>query len=249
MLENQKDRAVAIHKIFLRLGHNYHIEIDNFEDSPKILQPYEVFKKNYDPIDFYAVNLNKIQFTKLWNNKKAKQKLILSTSEGRYVVKSGLNFWDPMGDFFHNHLSAVIRPMRVMHKGKAYGSNCIYIVEFKQGAREEVVPIYPGDYQINKFRNFSLSQASLESKDVLEEYLYEKVAECGLACDEIVVHDIEKWRKNCFGDYYKQTFTAEYYNWMTYRVFGRFATLSRDYKMRRRNRQFQKNANRVGGSD
>ena len=38
-LENLKDRAVVILKIYLRLGHGYFVEIEDFENSPLILRP------------------------------------------------------------------------------------------------------------------------------------------------------------------------------------------------------------------
>ena len=44
-LENLKDRAIVIFKIYLKIGHNYFLEIENFNGEPLILKPFELFKK------------------------------------------------------------------------------------------------------------------------------------------------------------------------------------------------------------
>src|SRR5439155_13648994 len=43
-LENLKDRAVVIFKIYMKFGNNVFIEIDDFANNPLILKPFEVFK-------------------------------------------------------------------------------------------------------------------------------------------------------------------------------------------------------------
>lgn len=50
-LENLKDRSTVIFSIYLKIGHNYFLEIENFESSPLILKPFEVYRKEYDAID------------------------------------------------------------------------------------------------------------------------------------------------------------------------------------------------------
>ena len=75
-LENLKDRAVVIFKIYLQVGHNYFIEIDDFEDNPLILRPFEIFYKEYDPIDLYSVGMGRILLNDLLDDKSAKQKIV-----------------------------------------------------------------------------------------------------------------------------------------------------------------------------
>jgi hypothetical protein len=72
-LENLKDRPVVIFKIFLKLGHNYFIEIDDFEDSPLILKPFEVFHREYEPIDMYSVGMGRILLNDLFEKPKVKK--------------------------------------------------------------------------------------------------------------------------------------------------------------------------------
>lgn len=241
VLENFKDRPVVIFKTFLLTGHNYYIELENFEDEPKILKPYEVYSKQYDPVDFYSVNMRRINLNSLLNSKDVHSQIVLSTSHGKYVVKEWIKRWDPIGDFFKNHMTALIHPMRSTYKNKCFGSEVKYIVDIKtEDDREETIPIYPKDYEIRKFRKFLLTRDSLNSKDSLEEYLLEQVLCGALNCKDINVHDIEAWRNEHYSDDYKKVIEAKHYNWFMYFVVGRILTKLSDVRLYIKNRKHRK---------
>ena len=128
VLENLKDRAVTIFGIYLRLGYNTYVLIDEFTDQPLILRPFETFQRDYDPIDFYASGFKRVQINKLLAKDRVRKQLILSTSEGRYSVRRYIRAWDPVHIFFRNHMTAIIRPVRSIYKGAAYGANSIFLV-------------------------------------------------------------------------------------------------------------------------
>ncbi|MFD0949952.1 hypothetical protein ACFQ0F_06045 [Paraperlucidibaca wandonensis] len=240
-LENLKDRAIVIFKIYLKIGHNYYLEVEDFGDSPLILKPFEAFKKEYDAIDLYSINMNRIDLNKIFDDKKAKKKIVLSTSDGKYVVSSWIKNWDPVYDFFNNHLTAVIHPRRATYKGKAYGINTKYIVDIKtESGKEEVIPIYPRDYEIKKFKNFRLTKECLTSKENLEEYLYEQVGAGILNCSEISVHDTESWFNETYESEHKKTIEAKYYNWFFYKILGSVLTKYSNYRLRRKNKKAKK---------
>lgn len=244
-LENLKDRAIVIFKIYLKIGHNYFLEIDDFDNEPLILKPFEVFKKEYDPIDLYSINMNRIDLSDLFNNKKIKKRIVLSTSDGQYVVNSWIKRWDPVYDFFKNHLTAVIHPRRATYKGKSYGINAKYIVDIKtENGKEEVIPIYPRDHEIKKFRNFRLTKDSMESKDTLEEYLYEQVGLGVLNCTDISVHDMNTWFNETYETENKEIIKATYYGWFMYKIVGPIITKYSDYQLRKKNRLTRKRANK-----
>ena len=51
-------------------------------------------------------------------------------------------------------------------------SEAKFVVTFShEGGKEEVIPIYPGDHELKKFRGFNLTEESLESKHALECFL------------------------------------------------------------------------------
>lgn len=240
-LENMKDKAEIIYKIFMRLGHNYYVVIEDFEDNPLILKPFEAWTKQYDPIEYYSVNMNRIKLNNLFSDRKVKTDLVLSTAQGKYIVKPRDRYWDPIVDFFKNHMTAIIHPIRGTYKEKAYGSNAKYIVDISlKGGKEEVIAIYPRDYEIKKFRKFSLTQDSLNSKESLEEYLYEKVGEGVLNCTEIKVHDLESWRKESYEMDSKKIIEAKHDGYLFYHVVGRVLTILSDFRMKIQNKRRRK---------
>lgn len=240
-LENFKDRPVVIFKIFLLVGHNYYIELEDFDEEPKILKPYEVYSKQYDPVDFYSINMRRIKLNSLLDSKEVRSKIVLSTSHGKYSVKEWIKRWDPIGDFFKNHMTALIHPMRSTYKNKCFGSEVKYIVDVKtEDGREETIPVYPRDYEIRKFRNFCLTRESMKSKDSLEEYLLEQAINGALNCSEINVHDIEAWRNEHYSDDYKKVIEAKKYNWFMYFVVGRLLTKLSDMRLYFDNRKHRK---------
>lgn len=243
VLENHKDRAVVIYQMFLRIGHNYFIEIEDFGKEPLVLNPFEVYRKDYDPIDFYSVSLSKIELNNLLDNKRYPKKIILSTSNGKYIVKKRIEYWNPIGLFFKNHMTAIVHPMRTTYKGISYGNNARYIVEFKtKNAGEEIIAIYPNDYTIQKFRKFSLTKKSLESKEALEEYLYSQATEGNLNCDDIKVFELDKWREDIYDKENKRIIKADYCNWFYHHLIGRIWTIFSNMQMKKKNKVVKKKA-------
>lgn len=99
-LENLKDRATIIFDIYFKLGNNNYLEIESFEDSPLILKPFEVYHKDYDPVLFYSEGVDTIQINKLLNDDKLKKYVLLSTTDGKYVVKTNTKRWSTINVFF-----------------------------------------------------------------------------------------------------------------------------------------------------
>lgn len=250
-LENIKDRPVVIFKVFLLVGRNYYIELENFEQDPKILKPYEIYSNQYDPVDFYGVSMRRIKLNQLLDSRNVKSHLVLATSNGKYIVKEWIKRWDPISDFFNNHMTALIQPIRSTYKNKCYGSEVKFIVDIKtEDGKEETIPIYPRDYEIRKFKDFSLTKESIETKETLEEYLLELTLEGGLKCSDIEVHDIESWRKEAYADDYNEIIEAKYYNWFNYVVVGRILTKLSDIRLyfeNRKHRKANKALHRISG--
>jgi hypothetical protein len=236
-LENLKDRALVIFRIYLQIGHNYFLEIEDFENNPLILKPFEIYYKEYEPIDLYSIGMGRILLDDLLDDKAIQRRIVLSTSEGKFVVKDYINYWDPIGLFFQNYATAIIRPLRSTYKGKSYGSNAKYIVEFKmENGSEEIVSIYPRDYEVRKFKHFPLTRESLESKETLEEFLYEKVLDGIIKCADVTVYDMDNWRKEIYEDETKRVITAKYANWFEYYVVARIVSRISDYRLKKQNR-------------
>jgi hypothetical protein len=98
ILENLKDRAVTIFALYLRVGHSYYIQIEDFEDRPLLLRAFETYQKDFGPIQFYGINNNRINLNRLLDDRNIKKGLVLSTADGKYVVPSRIMQWNPIAD-------------------------------------------------------------------------------------------------------------------------------------------------------
>ena len=224
-LENFKDRSVIIFKVFLRVGANYYIVLDNFEHTPKILMPYESYASHYEPVDFYCLNLNRIKLNHLLSSKKVKKHLVLSTSHGKYVVKEWIDRWDPVHDFFDNHLTASVLPMRPTEGVGYYGSDVKYLVRLHtEDGYKKTIPVYPSDYNYPRFEKFRLTKESLSSRETLGDFLTDQAINGNLKCVDIEVIDADQLRKNTYGHDFKESFEAKHYSWFFYVVVGKLLT-------------------------
>jgi hypothetical protein len=236
ILENLKDRAVTIFAIYLRIGHNYYIELENLEDKPLVLKAFETDQRHFGPIEFYGCNGHKLDFNKLLADHKVKKKLVLSTSDGKYEVPSVMRRWSPTYDYFRNYMTTTARPVRSTHKGKDLGSNIKYVVELiPDEGDEEIILIHPRDYELKLFRDFSLTQDALETKNTLDQYLHKMKDENKLNSKKILVYDLHEWRQRAHDFYKGEPVRAEYASAFQYHVIGRFYSMYSNWKSRREN--------------
>lgn len=243
-VENLKDRAVTIFAIYLRVGHNYFIEIEDFEDSPLVLRAFETWHKEYGSIEFDGINARRISMNPLFDDKRAKKRIVLSTSDGKYVVTKTPKRWSPVRDFFSNHMTATIRPVRSTYKTMAIGGRVLYVVDVVPSNGEpEIIPIHPRDYEVKRFRNFRLTKESLATADALKQFLEEQLYAGTLVCRSFEVVDIASWRKRERDFYNGSPIKAHYAGYLAYKVLGRIATEISDRKLRKQNLLAQKRVN------
>lgn len=232
-LENVKDRSVVIYKIYLEVGHGIYIEVENLTDNPLTLGPYDVYQKEYDPIEFYTHGLRRL--TGLLDDITKRRRIVLTTSQGRHIPKSSTRTYDdPLFDtILTNFSTGIARPHRLFYKGRSYGSEAKYILTLIGHDQEEIViPIYPRDYEVKKIRNVCLTRESLESKQALE-CLLERQIRAGTApfiCFEVV--DIESSIRTAFEDY-PRSFAVVHQGWFSYHVVDRLMTIWENWNWRR----------------
>lgn len=243
VLENLKDRAVTIFAIYIRIGHSYYIELEDFEEKPLTLKPFETYWKSYGPIEFYEVSTRQIKIDQLIQKDTIKKAIVLSTSDGRYVVPTHIPRWHPVGDLFKNYLTAIVRPVRATFDGKDLGANTRFVIElFHKNGEKETILVHPGDFRVVMFRKFSLTRESLQSKEALEMHLKDGIEKGHLSSERFVVHDIDKWRSEAHKQYFKDPLVADYYNVFQYFVMGRIGTYLHNRKTHKANRAQQEAA-------
>lgn len=237
-LENLKDKAVVIFSIYLKIGENYYLELEDFENSPLILKPFEAYQKNFDAVICYSVSMKRISVNSLLKDNSVKKRMILSTSNGKYEVSTNIKRWDPISDFFKNHMTAVININRLFHKGKSYGSNVKYLLEFKfEDEIEQVIPIRNGDERLKIFTNFQLTKDSLESKEKLLKFIELQKTKGNIKYLQVEVHDFQEACRNIFKQYDNEIIEANYYGKFKYKILGRLFTVIDNYKLKYQNRK------------
>ncbi|PYB93593.1 hypothetical protein [Pseudomonas fulva] len=241
VLENLKDRAVTIYGIFLKVGHNFYIKLEDHDEAPLIMKPYETYHKKMGEIIFYTVNSNTIKMEKLLQDKKAKKRLVLSTSEGKYVVPKQVKRWSPIGEFFRNHLTGLIHIVRVTHNGECIGGNVDFIVDIlKKDGATETIQLLKSDYQLKIFRSFDLTRECLESKDSLQLYLEKRLEEGLLSAGSTVkVYDFGERATTIKEHYEGDEIIAERWGGFYYHIFGPLYTRYSGFMMKKRNKRVQ----------
>ncbi|RHW36683.1 hypothetical protein D1B33_09795 [Lysinibacillus yapensis] len=242
-LENLKDRAIVIFSIYLQVGENYYIELEDFEEEPLILKPFEVYRSHYDPILFYSVNTKRIKLDDLIEDRNVKKKIILSTSNGKHVVKPFKKHWNPISLFFKNHLTAVVSINRLKYKGIGYGSNIKYLIELSYDKEEDIViKVHQNDYQVKKFKSFTYTKECLENKDTLKQFMLQQREEGKIDFVNIEVHDFKKAYLDRLKSFNKnEIIEAKYYGKMKYHIIGKLYTVYSNLRLKYENNKIKRN--------
>jgi len=221
-LENLKDKAVVIYEIYLRLASNCYLTLEMREADPLILKPFEVYTKEYDPVDFYGMSMKTLDLSLMFKAERInKIRIVLSTGEGLYHVKQSIRRRRAYELFFKNYFTAIAQPIRLTHEGRAYGGNAVYLLELVDSKGEEdCVPIYPEDYKVKKFRDFSLTRESLASRDSLEKYLQSKQEEGFLKCARLNVIDMQVRREMSYAEYNRNPIIVKPMSKLTDEIIG-----------------------------
>lgn len=238
ILENRKDRAVTVFGIYIRIGFNLYLTLEQFEDEPLTLKPFETYVKSFGPIEFYVVNLRKIAVRNLLSNPNVKKRIYLSTSEGKYKVRTLVPRWSPTLEYFANHATGLLQPVRSIHNGRSIGSNVKFVIDFvNANDKVQTIPIRGDDYQLKLFRDFSLTRESLLSKEALEQYLHQMQEDGRLSSKNVVVYDAEAWRARVHDEYNAPPLKAEPLGFIRYYVFNALSTRYQNLRAARRNRR------------
>lgn len=237
LIENIKDRSTTIFDIYLKVGHSIYIHLVEFDENPLILKPYETYQKQFGPIEFYGFNLRKVNINDLLANPKLKKRLVLSTSDGKYTVPRSIGSWNPVVEFFDNHLTGILQPVPSRYKGTDLGSNIKYVVEVTdQLDKVQIVPVGRADHDIGVFQNFRLTKESLASKADLELFLLDRQIDGKLNVKDFCVHDIDIWRDQRHRDYGEEVVKIDFDSFLRYHLIGRWFTYRQNRDVRQKNK-------------
>lgn len=242
-LENHKDKSEAVFGIYLRLGRNIYIELEEFDKQPLILPPFEVVSRNLSPVSHYSYGSSIIDINEAFRRKHLKRSIMLSTSHGKYKTKSSKGHWHPRSESLRNDNIAALYCTRIEHvntKGNEYvlPSNVLYIVYFTQGGKDKQSSILGGEFLRHNDTNFAITEECLQSKEVLLKYLrgLESLKELGVDLNSFRVVSVDEIpeveRDRVF---FKDTIIATPSNSRLMNVAGRAYAIIRQFDMNRRN--------------
>ena len=202
-LQNMKGRPVVVYKIYLEIGHGLFVLIEDRATDPIILNEYGVYQQKYEPIEYYAaggykiVGLNDVGLllSKPGGNRK-RRRLLLATAQGRYRARPGIEIFDPWIEMvMGNRPTIVATPQRWTYEGRSYGSGTRYIIVTINALGErEVLPIYSLYFVNRDFLAWGMTEQTLASKENLETFLREQIANGNLDVLNVEVVDPEPYR-------------------------------------------------------
>lgn len=226
ILENQKDRAVTIYGIYLKIGHNYYLEIEDVEANPLLLSPYESLRKSYTRAYAYSASTDLVSLRGLLDDRNVKRRVALSTSAGRYIVPPRVKRWDPILDSFHNMLTVTVRPRQIEYKGISLGDNVRYCLDVSSASGNQTVLVTGSDltsslYGIRFPKNVLESVAMLE--DFLDSKRQEGVIPPGVNIHITTIEEVVGAQMSAFPN--KKSMDLPYYSFIFYKIVGRGLSL------------------------
>lgn len=190
-IENLKDKALIVYKICLKLGRNTYIELEDFMENPLIISPFEIYHKNYDPIIYYYSNGRVLKIDKLLENRKIKKQIVLSTSEGKKIIKEQIKKWEIRIDTLKFPIFLGI-PIRNKIDGISYGINILYLVRLEKKDKKWTVPIYKEGYKYKWLNNLYITENSIKTKEGIENSFLEAKKNKKIDFDSIEIVEYKK---------------------------------------------------------
>ena len=240
-LENLKDKALVIFEIYLKIGNGLYLELEKFESAPLIVGPFEVYQKEFDPVIFYSSNTKRVKLDNLFDDKKVKPYVVLSTTSGEYRVKANIRRWSPLGEYFRNAYAGIIQPRWLIHRGRAYGSQVRFLLDVeKNDGNRECIPICPEDYRHNRLRNLTLTKDSLETKESFDAFIREKLSDGTINWKAYEIIEFRKEVEEIEGFLDDDPIEPEPVGLLRYHIVGRLCSTFDSIQMWRDNRRLAK---------
>ena len=235
-LQNEKDRSVAVYKIYLEFKHGLYVELDDFTANPVVIGPYGVWHQKYDPVEFYVENMHRI--TNIFDESRDQMRIMVTTSDGRHHPKRPKRFFDPITYGLSKNFSTMtVQPLRLQLDGRDYGSEAKYVCTVTDpNGHEHRYPIYPDINIAQTVHGVRLTTESMQSPDRVRQFMLLQIEGGKINAIGVDVLDIEPFRENLAKEY-RTTLPYESLGWFKYKVVARWLTLLENIKERRRPRR------------
>lgn len=188
IIENQKDKDLVIHEVYVRFGPDIYIDLLDKDYSDRyniVVPPLSIKEINFGPVYMYNVNTQRVDVENLF--KTAKYKVVLSTSNGKLICNDWNKGWSAISESLSNHHVVVAHPNRIYSTSSvyykdnfetpavdysSYSEEVKYVVKLITKDGEKMFcKIYDNDRKIKLFKDLTFSEDVLKDEDSVRKYL------------------------------------------------------------------------------
>lgn len=204
VLQNMKDKEVAIHEIYIRFGKNIYLDLLNkgqYDYYLHILPPLGTLQFKFGPALRYSNGTKNVDVSELiWGTSYGK--LILVTNTGKIEVKRIKAGWSPYTQYFNNMGTQNIQAHKYYTHSSLFGKDCldtkaidyssygdgvVYLITLKNKDNESEYRVFDLDKpQVQKFENVKFTKQSLQSEQALRSFLQSEKEKGNISFDDIV---------------------------------------------------------------
>ena len=219
MIENQKDKDLIIHDIYVRFGPDIYVDLLDKDYSNKyniVVPPLGIKEFKFGPVFMYNVSTHRVDVERLF--KSTKYKIVLSTSHGKLVCNDWGKGWDAISESLTNHHVVVVHPNKVYSTSSvyykdnyetpaidytSYSNEVKYVVKLiKKDGVHLYCPIYNNKRKIKLFKNLTFSDEVLKDEDSLRKFLNKSKDKKLVDISKIeYIYDVQKIRNTTLKHY------------------------------------------------
>lgn len=248
VLENLKDKDLVIFDIYVRFGHNIYLDMLDKDDLNEsyfhIIPALSAKEFRFGPAIEYISGTELVNSSQLFANNKANKTIVLSTNQGKVVVRPFKKGWSPISDYFKNYGTVIINPIRYYsddsiygRKGKekervnpaidygTYGNQTLFLVVLKRKHFGLVTyPIWRTS-KVQYFSNINFTEESLGSKESLKKLLLKEKSNKKIDFESIdTIIDFQSYVSDVRKKYTSAPIQFEAESWFTYHIVDKIQT-------------------------
>jgi len=168
VLENLKDKSVAIYSINMLFENKVLLVIEELYDEPLILHPFETISRKLDPVLMYGMSIYPEDVNILILRDEGR--LVVSTSQGMYKIKNNFERQTTFKHRLSGKFKMLLLPRRKIFDGKSVGDKVLFVVVAKDDLTgqiyEETIT-----FENSTVLGVSITDDLLESRESLESFL------------------------------------------------------------------------------
>jgi hypothetical protein len=195
LIENRKNIPCIILGIFVKINHNYTIELKDFETEPMILKPLEAIHVKLERVSFYTIGNKIVEVDNLFDYRSNKIEIIFRTTKGWIKAKSKIFSLPAEVKMLKNKYYANITPVRMKYDDKiVMKHDFVYIIEVYKDDKKYPIFIDSEGYVHHLCCKIELIPEVIKKHSYInvnsKEDLVAFIEKGGINCDKIEIKDV-----------------------------------------------------------